>query len=30
MKEQAIKKPITFTLEGWGRHIGRSKKNPCV
>jgi hypothetical protein len=21
MKEEAMKKPITFILEGWGRHI---------
>jgi hypothetical protein len=25
MKEQTMKKPITFTLEGWGRHIRRLK-----
>jgi hypothetical protein len=25
MKAQAMKKPITFTLEGWDRHIGRLK-----
>jgi hypothetical protein len=33
MKEQPMKKPITFALEVWDRHIGRlntKKKCMCI